>query len=253
MLAPAMLGMSVGSMVGALASHALGQYELPLTRPYSSEILIVSSSVDSFAREWEIPQDDLRMWVLIHELASHAILATPAITEGLTSMIRLHVSAFRPDPEALMATMSDLDPTDADAMARIQGLFADPMMLLGAVRTPEQVALAPILDARVAAVTGYIDFVVDTVGARLLGGASPIAEAVRRRRVEYGADAKLVEQLLGISLTRSQQQRGRSFIAGIVEREGESVLPRLVEQPGNLPTPNEIDAPGLWLARLEIQ
>jgi uncharacterized protein (DUF2342 family) len=152
-----------------------------------------------------------------------------------------------------MATMGDIDPTDADAMARIQGLFADPMMLLGAVRTPEQVALAPILDARIAAVTGYIDFVVDTVGARLLGGSSPIAEAVRRRRVEYGADAKLVEQLLGISLTRSQQQRGRSFIAGIVEREGESVLPRLVEQPGNLPTPNEIDAPGLWLARLEIQ
>jgi putative hydrolase len=253
MLAPAMLGMSVGSMVGALASHALGQYELPITRPYASEILIVSSSVDSFAREWEIPQDDLRMWVLIHELASHAILATPAITEGLTTMIRSHVSAFRPDPEALMATMSDLDPTDADAMARIQGLFADPMVLLGAVRTPEQVALAPILDARVAAVTGYIDFVVDAVSSRLLGGASPIAEAVRRRRVEYGADAKLVEQLLGISLTRSQQQRGRSFIAGIVEREGESVLPRLVEQPGNLPTPNEIDAPGLWLARLEIQ
>ena len=253
MLAPAMLGMSVGSMVGALASHALGQYELPITRPYASEILIVSSSVDSFAHEWEIPQDDLRMWVLIHELASHAILATPAITEGLTTMIRSHVSAFRPDPEALMATMSDLDPTDADAMARIQGLFADPMVLLGAVRTPEQVALAPILDARVAAVTGYIDFVVDAVSSRLLGGASPIAEAVRRRRVEYGADAKLVEQLLGISLTRSQQQRGRSFIAGIVEREGESVLPRLVEQPGNLPTPNEIDAPGLWLARLEIQ
>ena len=253
LLAPALLGMSVGSMVGALASHALGQYELPLTRPYASEILIVSSSVDSFAREWEIPQDDLRMWILIHELASHAILATPAVTEGLTSMIRAHVSAFRPDPEALMATMSDLDPTDADAMARIQGLFADPMVLLGAVRTPEQVALAPILDARVAAVTGYIDFVVDAVSSRLLGGASPIAEAVRRRRVEYGADAKLVEQLLGISLTRSQQQRGRSFIAGIVEREGESVLPRLVEQPGNLPTPNEIDAPGLWLARLEIQ
>lgn len=253
MLAPAMLGMSIGSMVGALASHALGQYELPLARPHTSEILIVSSSIDSFAREWEIPQDDLRMWVLIHELASHAILATPAVADGLTSMVRAHVSAFRPDPEALMASMSDLDPTDAGAMARIQALFADPMVLLGAVRTPEQEALSPVLDARVAAVTGYIDYVVDAVGSRLLGGASPIAEAVRRRRVEYGADAQLVEQLLGISLTRSQQQRGRAFIAGVVEREGETVLPRLVESTGNLPTPNEIDAPGLWLARLEIQ
>jgi uncharacterized protein (DUF2342 family) len=39
MMAPAMMGMSVGSMVGALANHALGQYEIPLARPHSSDLL----------------------------------------------------------------------------------------------------------------------------------------------------------------------------------------------------------------------
>jgi uncharacterized protein (DUF2342 family) len=126
------------------------------------------------------------------------------------------------------------------------------MVLMGAVRSAEQEAMAPLLDAHVAAVSGYIDFVVDTVSARLLGASSPIAEAVRRRRVEYGTDGQLIERLLGISLSRAQQQRGRAFIEGVVERNGAQALIPMLEKAENLPTPNEVDAPGLWLARLEI-
>ncbi len=252
MMAPAMMGMSIGSMIGALASHALGQYELPLSRPHASEILVVSSSVDSFANEWSIATDDMRMWVLIHELASHAILASSAIEQGLTALIQQHVSAFRPDPQALMDSIGELDPSDPDAMARIQGVFSDPMVLMGAMRSPEQEAMAPLLDARIAAISGYIDFVVDSVSSRLLGTSSPIAEAARRRRVEYGADGQLIERLLGVSLSRTQQQRGRSFIEGVVERNGASALIPMLEKAENLPTPNEVEAPGLWLARLEV-
>jgi putative hydrolase len=253
MMAPAMMGMSIGSMIGELASHALGQYELPLARPHTSEILVVSSSVDAFATEWSLTLDDLRLWVLIHELSSHAILAAPAIEEGLTGLIRRHVSAFRPDPAALMDTIGDLDPTDPDALNRLQGLFSDPMVLMGAMRSAEQVALAPFLDARVAAIVGYIDYAVDTIAARILGAASPIAEAVRRRRIESASATTLIEQLLGVSLSRAQQTRGRAFIEGIVERQGPTALPQLLQVAENLPTPNEIDAPGLWLARVEMQ
>jgi putative hydrolase len=253
MMAPAMLGMSIGSMIGELASHALGQYELPLARPHTSDILVVSTSVDAFATEWNLTLDDLRLWVLIHELSSHAILAAPAIEEGLTALIRRHVSAFRPDPAALMDTIGDLDPSDPNAMLRLQGLFSDPMVLMGAMRTPEQESLASFLDARVAAIVGYIDYAVDTVAARLLGAASPIAEAVRRRRIESTSTTTLIEQLLGLSLSRAQQVRGRAFIEGVVERQGPHALPQLLLAADNLPTPNEIDAPGLWLARLEVQ
>ncbi len=251
-MAPAMMGMSIGSMVGALAGHALGQYELPLARIDTREILVVSSSVGSFARDWDIAQDDLRMWVLIHELASHAILASPAVVEGLMTLVRRHVSAFRPDPQAVMESIGELNLDDADAMNNIQKIFSDPMVLMGAMRTPEQESLAPVLDAHIAAVSAYIDYIVDTVGARLLGAQASIAEAVRRRRVEYGTDAVLIERLLGISTTRAQQTRGRAFIQGVLERADAETLTKLLQSPANLPTPNEMDAPGLWLARLEI-
>lgn len=251
MMAPAMMGMSIGSMVGALAAHALGQYELPLARPHAAEILVVSSSVDSFASEWSIATDDVRMWVLVHELSSHAILATPAVVDGLMTLVRRHVSAFRPDPEALMQHIGELDPNDDDALSRIQSLFSDPMVLMGAVRSAEQESLAPLLDAQVAAIAGYIDFVVDNVSMKLLGSSSRIAEAVRRRRADYGTDAQLIERLLGISTTRAQQTRGRAFIDGVVERAGPHSLQSMLTSADRLPTPNEVDAPGLWLARLE--
>ena len=251
MMAPAMMGMSIGSMVGALAAHALGQYELPLARPDTRDILIVSSSVDSFAADWEIAVDDLRMWVLIHELASHAVLASPSVVQGLMVSIRAHVSAFRPDPQAVMEAVGELDLEDPEAINRLQRIFSDPMVLMGAMRTPEQEALAPFLDAHVSAVSAYIDHVVDSVSTRLLGAQASIAEAVRRRRVEYGDDAVLIERLLGISSTRAQQARGRAFVDGVIEREGTASLARMLDAPGNLPTPNELDAPGLWLARLE--
>ena len=253
MLAPAMMGMSIGSMAGALARHALGQYDLPLARPAAREILVVDSSIETFAADWSIPRDDLRMWVLVNELTSHAVLSTPAAIGGMMSSIRDHVTAFRPDPSALMDRIGSVQPDDTeDFVSSIQSMFSDPMVLLGAVRSPEQDAIAPVLDARVAAIQGYIDWVVDTVGARVLGSTATIAEAVRRRRLEYGADARLVEGLLGLTLNRTQMQRGRSFVEGVIERDGSDRLARMLSDPALLPTPNEVDAPGLWLARLEV-
>ncbi len=251
-LFPTLMGITVGSMIGSLAQRAFGQYDLPLARPHTSEILVVAASVESFASDWSIPPDDLRMWVLTHELTSHAVLATPAVTDGLMESVKRHVGSFRPDPAAFMSAMGDIDPSDPAALETLQRTLGDPMTIVGAMRSPEQEALAPFLDARVAAVTGYIDHVVDAVGSRILGNASPIAEAVRRRRLDGRTDADLAEKLLGVSLPRALQRRGAEFVSGVIERAGEDPLRGMLTSAERLPTPNELDAPGLWLARLGI-
>jgi putative hydrolase len=253
MMAPAMMGMSIGSMIGALAQKAFGQYDLPLARPLSSDILVVPSTIDAFANDWSLSSDDVRMWVLIHELSSHAILNTDAVANGITALVIQHVGAFRPDPGAIMDQLTGLDPSDPDALNKIQDIFGSPAAMLGAVRSSEQEHIAPLLDAHVTAIIAYIDFVVDKVCARVLGSSAHIAEAARRRRIELHEDTAMIEQLLGLSLNSAQLQRGRAFIQGVVERAGDTSVTQLVALADNLPTPNEIDAPGLWLARLEIQ
>jgi putative hydrolase len=251
MMAPAMLGMAVGSMVGRLASRAFGTHDLPIPRRPPA-IALVPSNIDAFAGDWEIPGDEMRLWVLAHELAGYVLLSSRHLSEALSTLVRQHVGGFRPDPNAVADRLGTIDAGTGDPMAALQQALGDPEILLGAVTSPEQQALRPRLDALVAVVVGYTDWIVDAVAVRLVGGnALRIAEAARRRRVETSASDTFIEQLLGIRLGDEQVGRGKAFVQGVVDRAGERGLDPLMARADAIPTPNELDAPGLWLARLD--
>ena len=253
MMAPAMLGMAIGSMVGHLATRAFGQYDLPIPRAIGRQISIVPGTIDSFAADWSLPRDSMRLWVLVQELTTHVVFSVEHIHQGLSELVRSHVGAFRSDPSAVAEKLATIEFDGDDPMKALQRTLGDPEILLGAVRSPEQEALQPRLDAAVAAVVGYVDHVVDQVATRLVGGdARRIAEAVRRRRLETSPDDVFVERLLGLHLTQQHVERGRAFIAGVVDRASNDAVNQLLDLPGALPTPAELDAPGLWLARLEF-
>ncbi len=253
MIAPAMMGMSVGTMVGQLSLRAFGQYDLPVPRDARAGVVVVAPNVESFAADWSIDPNDMRMWVLVHELTTHSLLTREPVRRALSDALSRYISGFRPNPDALMERLSGVELGTEDPMSAMQKFFTDPSVLLGAVRSPEQESLAPELDAIAAAIIGYVDHHVDRVANSLLGGGSRIAEAVRRRRVEASPQDTFVEQVLGLKLSPTQVERGTSFVDGVVERAGTSALINLYAREGNLPTPNELAAPGLWLARLEVQ
>lgn len=250
MMAPAMMGMSVGSMVGGLARRAFGVYDLPIPRNKPT-FVVVPPTIDEFASEWNISLDEMRLWVISHELAGHTLLSIPHIADHLRTLVQQHVGAFRPDANAVTDKLATLDVDQGDPMAAMQSAFGDPEVLLGAVRSPEQLALEPQLDAAVAVIIGVIDWVVDAVAVRIIGGnALQIAEAVRRRRADASPNDLFVERLLGIRLGAGQTARGKAFVQGVVDRAGENGLAPLFTSVDAMPTPNEIEAPGLWLARV---
>jgi len=252
MMAPAMMGMSVGSMVGTLSQRVFGLFDLPIPRE-RNEVVLVGRTIDEFSSQWEIPLDEMRLWVLAHELSGYRVLSIPHLRDELTSLVRAHVGGFRPDPSAIADKLGNFDPLGGgdDPMEALQQAFSDPEILLGAVESPAQRELQPRLDAAVAAVVGYTDWVVDAVAVRVVGGdALRIAEAVRRQRSGTTPDDQFVERLLGIRVGEQQVIRGKSFIQGVVDRVGEHGLTRLLDLPGSMPTPNEIEAPGLWIERI---
>ena len=251
-MAPMMLGMTVGSMVGQLAARAFGQYDLLLPRDPDKALLVVPANIDSFAGDWDLPLADIRMWVLVHELAAHAVLSTPHLRAALIDAVNSYVSAFSPDPDAVIEKLSGTEIDSSNPMAAFQQTMSDPALLLGAVISPEQEALRPRVDALLACTVGLVDWIVDGVTQRLLGGAPAVTEALRRRRIESSPADKFVEHLLGIHHTRATVERGRAFIRGIVERSSAERVLDLLNRDDALPTPAEVDAPGLWLARLEI-
>ena len=250
MMGPAMLGMAVGSMVGDLARRAFGTRDLPIPRG-NDRVELVPGTIDAFAADWSIGTEQMRLWVLTQELAGQVVATRPNVRDRLLSLVKQHVGGFRPDPDAITERLGSLDMTSGDPMAALQEALGDPEVLLGAVRSPDQLELEPWLDAAVAAVVGLTDWFVDAVAVRVVGGeALAISEAVRRRRSETDPADVFIQRLLGIRVDAAQVSAGKDFVQGIVDRAGEDAIGLLLSHAEPLPTPNEIGAPGLWLARV---
>lgn len=253
MMLPTTLGMAAGSMVGHLSKVVFGDLDLPIPRPASHEIAVVSARVDAFGNDWSLARDDLRLWVCIDQLTSAAVLAVPHVRAALTSQVDAFAAAFRPDPDGMMRSFDDID---ADGLGDMQDALAKmlgrPETLLGAVASAEQKTIEPALHRLVGLLVTVIDHHVDQTAHRLIGARSALAEAVRRRRLELSRGDHSLERLFGLHLDRTQLEQGQRFVEGVVERAGEIGLRQLWLGAEALPTAAELDAPGLWLARLDL-
>ena len=253
LMGPMMLGMTTGSMVGHLARRAHGGYDLPVPRPADAPLLVLLRNVDDFGAEWSLDKNDLRLWVCLNEVAHQTVMNVPHVRRRLTDLLHQHARAFETDPDRLADRFGDIDlAAGPEALADLQSKLGDPELILGAVRSPAQEAIQPDLNALVAAITGYIDRVMDSIGENLIGSYAMVTEALRRRRVEADASDRFVERILGLELDAGQYDRGTAFAEGVVERVGPGGLNRLFTEPESLPTPAEVDAPGLWLARIDL-
>ena len=248
-LGPFLFGLQAGSMVGQLATRAMGQYDLPIPRPPSDELLMVPNAIDAFASDWSLPADDARLWICLRETVNHAALSRPHVRARLDELIDAYVAAFDPNPAMLEERLGEIDPTNMTAM---QELLGDPETLLGEMENDQQRQVKSQLCSLLSVVTGYVDHVMDSVGRRLIGSYGPLTEALRRRRLEESSGTRILAKLFGISLDESSYEQGRAFVRGVVERAGEEALGRLWASARDLPTPAELAAPGLWLARIDL-
>ncbi|HZQ83430.1 MAG TPA: zinc-dependent metalloprotease [Acidimicrobiales bacterium] len=248
-MSPVLLGMQSGFMVGHLSQRAMGQYDLPIPRPPSDELLVVPATITAFAEDWSLPPDDVLLWVCLSEVAHHAVLSRSHVRARMEELLGEYVGGFQPDTGALDERLEGLDPMNPESL---QSVLGDPETLLGAMQSPAQHDVRRQLDALTAAIEGYVDHALDTVGERLIGSYRSLTEALRRRRVERNDGDKFVERLFGLELGQAQYDRGSAFVDGVVERAGEVGLARLWASARELPTPAEIDAPGLWLERIDI-
>ena len=253
MMAPMLLGMSAGTMVGSMATSSFGQYDLPIPRAESHEIAVLVDRVDAFAADWSLRKDDVRLWLCLHELTMHTVLNVSHVRLALTDLLTSHAASFAPQPDALSQALENADPSalGGDPAKALQQIFGRPEILLGAMSTPEQQAIGHRLDALVSLLVGYTDHVLDIARARVIGNAA-VGEAFRRRRLDQTSGDDFTASLLGLRLGRSQVDRGQAFVRGVIERAGESGFQRLFANPLELPTPAEVDAPGLWLARIDL-
>jgi len=271
MIAPVLLGVQSGSMIGYLAQHAFGRYDLPLptgrlpTGPAPSgattsegaptnggdepSLCFVVSNIDAFEQEWSLPRDDLRFAVALHEVVRAAERSVPWVRSELVRLAVEYVSSYEIDPGAFESEFGMIDPSDP---ASIEAMTSNPERVLGAMQSPRQAVAREELQRLTSVIEGYAEHVAALVGRRLVPTYDRINEAMQRHRVERGEAERFIEGLLGLKLERAHYEQGQAFCDGVVERAGLAGLNRLWESAAMLPTPNELTAPGLWLARIDL-
>jgi putative hydrolase len=250
-LMPVLLGVWAGSMVGQLSHLALGQYDLPLPLDAQPELLFVSRNVDDFAREWELPVDEVRYAIVLREAVRGALRSVPWVRTRLIRLASDYVGAYEVQVDALEEQLGGIDFTNPEMMQSLGG-FGDAGALLGAMQSERQGPMLEDLQRYVSVLEGYTDVVVETLGEKMVSTHGRIDEALRRHRLERGNAASFVDRLLGLELDRQHYERGVAFCRGVVERAGLDGLNRLWEGESMVPTAAEFDAPGLWLARIEL-
>lgn len=253
MIGPTMLSMSAGSMVGQMAKHSFGTYDLPLPRRALTELALVQTNVDAFRESWSLDPDAFALWLCVHEMTHHAVLSIGHVARRVDDVLTRYLSAFEPATNGLEERLGSLgaglDPSD---LSGLNEMFADPDVLLGAIRTPAQTQLLPEIGATCSVIVGYVDRIVDDLSGTLIPGGDQISEAVRRRRVEVTPADRFVERLFGLELDQDAWDRGRAFIDGVAELGGAAALGEIWTGPDRLPTPVELDTPGVWLARVGL-
>ena len=252
---PMMVNLTSGSMVGHLGARALGTYDLPLPRTGPDEILVVASNLNELGEEWSLDSEALKLWIALSEVTYHAVLSIPHISERIAELIGRYTSAFDNNPTSITDSIGEIDMSSGDFAAiqqQIQGVFGDPTEMLLSMRSEQQLAILPEIAALMTPIVGYVDHIMDRIGASLIPSYPQITEALRRRRVTTSESDRFVERLLGLELDQDLYDRGAAFVDGVHERAGDEGLARLWSDVESLPTPNELGAPGLWLSRMGI-
>jgi putative hydrolase len=249
MLAPMLLGVQAGSMVGYLAQHALGRYDIPLPTSDAPTLCFVAENLDTFEDAWSLPRADLRFYVALHEVVHAAQRTVPWVRERLVELATEYVSSYQLDADVLEAQFGDLDPMNPESL---QALAERPEELLGAMQSDRQREVLGRLRVFTSVLEGYADDVLGRIGRPLIPSYDQIHEAIQRHRIERGEAERFIEGLIGLKLDRDDYERGAAFCRGVVERAGPEGLNRLWSGPQMMPTPAEYEAPGLWLARIDL-
>jgi putative hydrolase len=246
-LGPLLQGSQIGQVLGALAQHVLGQYDVAVPRAGKGELLFVVPNLRAFERDWSLDPVELRTYVALHEVTHRFEFARPWARERFVQLVDDFLTTLVIDVEAIQQRFASLDPADPEALQNALG-GSDDEALFGAILDDEQRLKLGRVQSFMAAAEGYGDHVMRALGGELLGSFGKIEEAMRRRHDGQPADP-VFERLLGIEMKREQYDKGDAFCSTVVELTDEATLARMWDSPESLPALVELDEPRLWLAR----
>ncbi len=220
----------IGFMLGFLGRRVLGQYDPQLlgAEPVASDgLYLVETNVEEWAGKADLPGEDLRRWLILHEM-THAwqFAAHPWLRAEMESSIKalLELTTKQVSPAARVAAFAGVLPEQWRLMRRMQGTMS--------------------------LIEGYSNLVMNELGARLLPGFERLEAAYRARSTGKSVLELLIWKLSGLDLKLQQYRRGEAFAKAVYDAHGIDVLNLAWQGPESMPRLDELANPGKWYRRV---
>ena len=220
----------VGFMLGFLGKRVLGQYDPQLlgAEPIGAEgLYLVETNVEEWGRRADLPGEDLRRWLILHEM-THAwqFAAHPWLRPYMESSMRVLIESVTKSakPVARIAAFAGVLPAQWKVMRQVQGTMS--------------------------VVEGYSNLVMNELGGKLLPGFDRLEEAYRKRSSGKSPLEVLIWKLTGLDLKLQQYRNGEAFCRAIFDQHGMKVLNLVWNSEAHMARLDELAHPNAWYRRV---
>ncbi|KQX75060.1 zinc-dependent metalloprotease [Aeromicrobium sp. Root472D3] len=235
----AMFGQQVGQALGGLAGEVVSSTDIGLPLGRERVAAVIPSGVAAFGEGLEHPASDVLLYVVLRECAHHRLFQhSPWLRSALVGAIEEYGRGTRIDVAAIESQMRGLDPSrPEDIQEALAGGLFEPE------RTPEQQRALDRLETLLAFIEGWVDEVVAQATAGRMPAATPLAEAMRRRRATGGPAEQTFAALVGLELRPRKLREATSLWAAIRDRQGAEARDAVWSHPDLMPDASDLDDP----------
>jgi len=244
-LGPAILGAQMGIMIGFLSHRILGQFDIGLPTAEAGDLYLVVPNVEAFATENRLDARQVRLWVALHEVTHQAEFAQPWTRSEFVRLIARYLDGLELDPTSLTEKLQSFSDPE-----QFESVLSDPAGLAGLITTPEQRPILDAIQAFMAVMEGYADYLMDRAAPKMLPDLDRMREAMSRRRAEPSQGEQIINRMLGLELKQEQYRLGADFCTEVARRWGEDALDNLWKTVDALPSLEELRDPVAWAARI---
>lgn len=243
-LGPAMVGLQIGAVVGAMSTRVLAGFDVGLPSGDARSATFVAPNLEQFAVDNHLDPRQVRLWAATQEITHVSAMAIPWIHEQAVMRVGAFVDTLEIDQQTLGDRLVALQ--DPEALQQMMNEGTVPGLLTGAGH-PE--ALDDVR-ALMSVVEGYAEFLVDAVLGTLLPQASAIRDAIDRVRTEPSEGERMLGQSVGLDIHHDRYRLGATFCTEVARRWGVDAVDRIWESPESLPVARDIADPVGWAARV---
>ena len=237
--------MQLGQTLGKLSKEVLSGGDLGLPFFAEQRAVFVPQNIAEYAKELEIPKDQLLIFLSIRELA-HARLFKQSkwLRDSVVSQIINYASGISIDSERMSELAEGFDFNDQERLREALGngeLLSD--------RTPDQERALANIETTLALIEGWVEAVTDEASKRLPQAAT-LSELQRRRRATGSPAQATFSTLVGLELRPKRIREAAAMWRAVTDAVGTQKRDALWNHPDLMPTSGDIDNPGRLVSKL---